>query len=72
MKLKSLDVGNHNNLHSCLLPNQLRLARPSLPLHYHPQKCRMHVLAYAMQQEEIPVPPVASIALIYIACTHAL
>jgi len=32
----------------------------------------MHILAYATQQEQIPVPPVASIALIHIACTHAL
>jgi hypothetical protein len=36
----------------------------------------MHVLANTMQQEQIPLPPVASIALIYTACrqthTHSM
>jgi len=61
---------NHQNLQSCLLPNQQRFARPS-PRH-QTRKCRLRVLAYAMQQEQITVPPVASNALIYTACrqTH--
>jgi hypothetical protein len=35
------------------------------PLHYHPQKCRTHVPACAARQEQIPVPPAASTALIW-------
>jgi hypothetical protein len=56
---------NHQNLQSCLL-----FARPS-PRH-QTRKCRLRVLAYAMQQEQITVPPVARNALIYTACrqTH--
>ena len=61
---------NHQNLQSYLLPNQQRFARPSP--HHQTRKCRLRVLAYAMQQEQITVPPVARNALIYIACrqTH--
>ena len=61
---------NHQNLQSYLLPNQQRFARPSP--HHQTRKCRLRVLAYAMQQEQITVPPVASNALIYTACrqTH--
>jgi hypothetical protein len=61
---------NHQNLQSCLLSNQQRFARPSP--RYQTRKCRLRVLAYALQQEQITVPPVASNALSYTACrqTH--